>query len=221
MFWRFPSEVSAGANYCAWACRKAAWSRMSTGGVYTITHARSGRVYVGSSVLISRRWNTHRWLLRRGQHPNIHLQRAWTRYGESAFDWAIVEPLDAGADLAAAEQMWIDRQRATNPDGVFNFLPTAGSRLGSKHSDETRARIAAAQRGRTHTAETLARMKARVGTAQAVAKLNEANVAVIKARLASGCPQRVLAADYGVSRSAIGEIARGANWSHVQPAVLP
>lgn len=45
--------------------------------------------------------------------------------------------------------------------------------------------------------------------------LTESDVADIKARLAAGEVQRVLAAEYGVDRSNIGHIKAGFRWSHV------
>lgn len=49
-------------------------------------------------------------------------------------------------------------------------------------------------------------------------KLNEAKVAMIKYRIANGDRDRVLANDYGVSTTAIGQIRRGLTWKDVEPA---
>jgi len=40
----------------------------------------------------------------------------------------------------------------------YNFLPTAGSSLGYKHTEETRAKISVSMTGKTHTPKTLAQM---------------------------------------------------------------
>jgi hypothetical protein len=55
-------------------------------GVYGILNTLTSRIYVGSSVNVSRRWNAHRWELETGRHINKHLQRAWDKYGIDAFD---------------------------------------------------------------------------------------------------------------------------------------
>lgn len=55
-------------------------------------------VYLGASSNIPRRWNSHRNALRRNRHRNVHLQRAWNKYGEAAFEFKTVwlcEPLEA------------------------------------------------------------------------------------------------------------------------------
>lgn len=45
-------------------------------GVYRIYCSANEKTYVGSSVNIRTRWNSHRSLLGRGVHENINLQRA-------------------------------------------------------------------------------------------------------------------------------------------------
>lgn len=54
-------------------------------GIYEIVHVTSGRTYIGSSENVDRRLKAHRAMLCRGSHDNIHLQRAWTKYGANAF----------------------------------------------------------------------------------------------------------------------------------------
>lgn len=53
------------------------------------------------------------------------------------------------------------------------------------------------------------------GSSHGNAKLTEADVRVIKRRLAAGDRQQDIADDLGVSKSAIGWIARGQTWAHV------
>jgi hypothetical protein len=47
------------------------------------------------------------------------------------------------------------------------------------------------------------------------AKLTEANVSLIRAQLAAGKRYIDIAADFGVKKSQIGNIATGKNWKHV------
>jgi len=114
-------------------------------GIYAITHLRTGRVYVGSASNISKRWSAHRKALRLGRHLNPHLQLAWTKYGECAFSFSIIEVTD---NLTAREQFWIDELQAV-AEG-FNICPIARSSRGVKRGPmraETKERISAAQRG--------------------------------------------------------------------------
>jgi group I intron endonuclease len=60
-------------------------------GIYQIVCIPTGKVYVGSSVNIHSRWTCHRRELRRDKSPCWRLQRAWTKYGEDAFHFSILE----------------------------------------------------------------------------------------------------------------------------------
>lgn len=56
------------------------------------------------------------------------------------------------------------------------------------------------------------------GSRNGWAKLTEAGVAVIKARLLAGESSQRVAADFGVTNGCIWFIQKGRNWIHVQPA---
>lgn len=56
------------------------------------------------------------------------------------------------------------------------------------------------------------------GEANGRSRLSPAQVADIRARYATGAEtQQCLAAAYGMSRSAISSLVRGASWGHIQP----
>lgn len=77
-------------------------------GIYSICHLASRSLYVGSaSKTIRIRWNQHKSELRRNKHGNTHLQNAWNKYGEDAFEFFVIEncPLDI---LVKREQYWFD-----------------------------------------------------------------------------------------------------------------
>jgi group I intron endonuclease len=136
-------------------------------GVYIITHVESGRSYIGSSKNIQTRIYGHLSDLRNNRHHSQYLQRVWNKYGEESFKISVLEEcvLDKKIILSR-EQHFLD---TFNP--VFNGCQTAGSRLGYKISeetrqkqrlrvvsDETRAKIGAAQIGRKASEETRLRM---------------------------------------------------------------
>jgi group I intron endonuclease len=107
-------------------------------GVYAI---RCGeRSYVGSSAEMETRWKRHKSRLRAGKHKNPHLQNAWNKYGEDAFEFVILEECEP-ALLIEREQYWIDQHPVR-----YNLLPASGSRLGIPHSPEVRAKIAESHR---------------------------------------------------------------------------
>lgn len=126
-------------------------------GIYIIRNSANGRAYVGSAVHITQRWHEHRYLLRAGKHHSIKLQRAWAKYGEESFEFAILEPAPI-ADLIAVEQRWIDKLSAADPAKGYNVATRAGSRWGVKHSAETRARFSAARLGQKRSLQTRQRI---------------------------------------------------------------
>lgn len=113
-------------------------------GIYGIRHIESGCIYVGSGVKIPQRWKEHLSDLRRGEHVNRRLQRAWDKYGESAFEFFVIEPVDTPEMLLIREQYWIDRYWGR--DTCFNLNPTAGSTLGRERSAEERESISAGRK---------------------------------------------------------------------------
>lgn len=61
-------------------------------GIYKITNNISGKVYIGqTTTCFLRRWLEHQDALEQNKHWNIHLQRAFNKYGSSVFLFEIVE----------------------------------------------------------------------------------------------------------------------------------
>lgn len=119
---------------------------MKTQGIYAITHAASGRVYVGSAVNTRRRWSEHRRRLNKGDHHTSRLQNAWVKYGSDAFTFAVLETVSDKTGLIAREQHWIDKLKATGRAG-YNTCPIASSMLGYKFSAKARAKMSATRKG--------------------------------------------------------------------------
>lgn len=86
--------------------------------IYRISRVGTQDGYVGSSVQLSQRWAYHRTSLRKGVHHCRHLQRAWNKYGEDAFDFAILETAvcKTRQERFIAELAWIARA------GTYNHL---------------------------------------------------------------------------------------------------
>lgn len=132
-----------------------------TPSVYQIRHIESGKVYVGSTNDPRERCYEHQRLLRNGTHFSRRLQHAWNKHGESAFVFEIIEAVLFVEDLTVREQYWMDSLRATDSAYGYNHLPKAGSVLGIKRSDATRAKIAANAKARNADPEVRAANAAR------------------------------------------------------------
>jgi group I intron endonuclease len=125
-------------------------------GIYAIT-SPSGKQYIGSAVSIKRRWRRHLSDLARGRHHSPSLQRAWDKYGDSAFTFSVVARCPV-TDLLAIEQARINALRP-----AYNIALVAGaSGTGLRASTVTRLKMSIARKGRKHAEET----KVAIGLAQ-------------------------------------------------------
>ncbi len=114
-------------------------------GVYEIVNLVNDKRYVGSaSRNLEERWMDHRKTLRGGRHGNRHLQHAWDKYGEQAFQFVVIERVPP-EECVEREQHWMDYHEARN--GIYNICPVAGSNLGLKLTDESKERISRAKKG--------------------------------------------------------------------------
>jgi group I intron endonuclease len=62
-------------------------------GIYAITCIVDKKMYIGYSVNIKNRWDSHKCKLRKDLHTTPHLQSAWNKYGERMFAFSILEEL--------------------------------------------------------------------------------------------------------------------------------
>jgi len=109
-------------------------------GVYAIINLMNNKVYVGSACDLKRREADHVRRLRGGYHDNLYLQNSWNKYGESNFTFGLLEECEL-FELIPREQYWIDEFESYLFKNGYNRSPTAGSPLGVKHSDETKAKM--------------------------------------------------------------------------------
>lgn len=139
-------------------------------GIYSIENKTNGKTYIGSSVNLKRRLNCHQVLLSTNRHPNQKLQRSWNKHGSENFVIEVLEYLQPTKEiLLAREQHWIELLDVVATG--YNILPTAGSSLGTKLSEETRAKMRAAAVGKIRPATSEESKKL-----QSIAALNRAPV---------------------------------------------
>lgn len=113
-------------------------------GVYAVRNVANGKVYVGQTQHLSRRWTSHRADLRQNKHVNTHLQRAWNKYGPTSFVFEVLHLLKEGEDLALLEMHYIELLGALQPARGYNL--NAVTPVSYRASEETRQKQSAAQR---------------------------------------------------------------------------
>src|SRR5271168_4369622 len=126
-------------------------TKLTQSGIYQIRCIVNEKVYIGSAANFSMRWSLHRGCLNKGIHHSRPLQNAWLKHGADSFAFEILE-IAPPLDLVRVEQEYLDRVKPFGRRG-YNVCRVAGSCLGIKHSPETVAKRAAANRGKRRTLE--------------------------------------------------------------------
>jgi group I intron endonuclease len=119
-------------------------------GIYRVVDQTTATCYVGQSRRVKKRIAEHFRLLRHGRHPNHHLQAAYDRAGESAFQAEVEVACEDPKDLDLLEEAFLqgDAKFDLSPT-LFNISSTARTPMeGRCHTEETRSRISFAKRGR-------------------------------------------------------------------------
>jgi|APSaa5957512535_1039671.scaffolds.fasta_scaffold05224_11 hypothetical protein len=142
------------------------------GGLYLIwlSNEDEPHYYGGRTTCYKRRWVTHLRDLKRGKHKNAHMQAVFNKYGVFR-----VGAVPTNADLTEAEQAWLDEHHG-KPRCV-NLSPHADGGFVGEMTPERRANIAAAQRGKKQSPETIEKRAAahrgRKNTPETIAKMSE------------------------------------------------
>lgn len=113
------------------------------GFVYKIINMVDGKIYIGSTNYINKRWKHHMSSLRHNKHRNPYLQKAWNKYGENSFKIEVLEEC-IDAKKLEIEQYYIDTNK---PE--YNLCPIAG--CPSKQqllTEEHKTKIAKTKKGK-------------------------------------------------------------------------
>ena len=115
-------------------------------GIYAIKNKVNGKLYIGSSEQIERRFTDHKYLLNKEIHHSISFQRSWNKYGSKNFKFEIIEECSIEV-LLEREQYWMNKllkadEYLNDKNNFFlkngyNILPKSIKGFTGKHSKDT------------------------------------------------------------------------------------
>lgn len=130
-------------------------------GVYEIKCLINNKIYIGSSVNIYLRFQTHKNHLSKNKHINEHLQSAWNLYGANNFSFTVIE--ESTEDLVLdREQYWMDSTNCYSREIGFNACKKADRPLGYKHNDESRIKMSKAKLGKKQSKESIEKRRLKI-----------------------------------------------------------
>lgn len=113
-------------------------------GIYLIQCIVNGNAYIGQSKNLESRIKDHKYKLRKGKHENVHLQRAFNKYGENYF--IFVECINCNIDdLDKYEKFYIRLFSCTE----HGYNMESGGNLNKQVSKESRNKMSLAKKGKT------------------------------------------------------------------------
>lgn len=125
-------------------------------GIYIIKNTINGKCYIGQSCHINRRILEHTSNLNHGVCFNVHLQRAWNKYGSDAFTFEVLEECDV-EKLDEREIYYI--QLYKQKCELYNQTDGGGGVRGFKLSEEAKAKISARHKGKFVSEEQRIKMR--------------------------------------------------------------
>ena len=160
-------------------------------GIYLIRNKKDGKVYIGKSLDIKNRWNSHRSKLKRNVHGNRLLQKAYNEYGKENFEYKAVEYCEEN-ELDEKEIYWIKIFKAT--DRKYGYNLEYGGSTNKKFAKDRKERVINEENCR---------------------RLTVKEVSEIKRKLVTGIKQSELSKEYNIKLTTINKIARCENWKWV------
>lgn len=122
---------------------------LKNGGIYKLYFTANPSVfYIGSSVSFSERMSRHKYLLKKGEHKNIYMQRLSNKFGVQNLVFETIEIISDSNCLIKREQFYINKLKPK-----MNILRVAGSCYGYKHTDKTKKYLSSINTGRKMTKE--------------------------------------------------------------------
>lgn len=116
---------------------------ITSSGIYCITNP-NGKIYIGSSLNIERRWYKYKRLDCKDQSA---IYNSFIKYGVESHAFEVLEYCEVDK-LIEREQMYLDFYCNPFPDNKLNICKIAGSTLGYIHTEESKKKISKVHKGK-------------------------------------------------------------------------
>lgn len=110
-------------------------------GVYRIKCLINGKVYIGKSNDVKRRWREHKSRLKRNNHENEKLQHDWNKYGEDNFEFKLIENYDNEEFGIELEKKYINEYKSCDLNFGYNMTLGKGESGGEIPTEETKKKL--------------------------------------------------------------------------------
>lgn len=197
---------------------------MKETGIYLIRCKANNLHYIGQSSDIKNRWRQHKHVLihqskrlEKGEglsrRANKRLVRSWKKYGQSTFDFEILEICQV-ENLTEREDFWIKEYKRRFKTQVANSAGPADNPMrGRKHRPETIEKIASALRGKPKPES----QKKKIGDSQIGKRLSDAT----KEKLRKAATGRKIPSITGEKNPSCRQEQRDRMAGHKNPAKRP
>lgn len=118
--------------------------------LYKITNILNNKVYIGQSNDDKYRWRQHVYFAKYPEKTGQYIHRTMAKYGIENFIFEVIATCQTQENANEVESMLIAQHDSRNKEYGYN-LKTGGSYGG--HSEETKAKISAANKGQKQTPE--------------------------------------------------------------------
>ncbi len=179
-------------------------------GIYCIENKVNGKKYIGQSINIEKRWETHKINLRTDKHVNNYLQRAWNKYGEDSFSFYVVE-ICVPESLNEREKYWIEYYDSFN-NGFNLTLGGDGGNTIVGYTEEELQKYKEKKR-KIHQETSLK------GEEAPCSKLTKLEVEEIIQRMLNGEFSIDIANDYNVNYATIHDIRAHNTWNSLTDGI--
>ena len=90
-------------------------------GIYGIRNNSNSKIYIGSSVNIEKRWRRYKLELKNKTHSNKYLEKSYSKYGESIFDFILLE-ICTKEVLIDREMYYIEHYKSLKKEFGYNLM---------------------------------------------------------------------------------------------------